>query len=168
MRLHPCLRSALALITAYTWRGPAWHFLRPLPHRWLRNRSGVAAIEFAIAGPLFFVVLLGMLVFGMHLGTVHSIQQLAAEAARASLPGLTENERRILAAEHVQTILPHYPLLDPAQLRVTAATSASDPNLFQVSIAYDASRSMVFAFDGLIPLPPRLITRAAVIRRGGY
>jgi Flp pilus assembly protein TadG len=37
---------------------------RGLP-RGLRDRSGVAAIEFAIVGPLFFLVLLGILIFAI-------------------------------------------------------------------------------------------------------
>lgn len=151
-----------------TWRTPAWRVLRGLPSRWQRDRSGVAAIEFAIVGPLFFMVLLGVLIFAIYFGTVHSVQQIAAEAARATVQGITEAERSAIAQNHVKTIVGKYPLLDPNYLTVQAATSASDPNLFNVSIQYDASRSIVFAFEGLIPMPPKTIARSAVVRRGGY
>lgn len=133
-----------------------------------RDRSGVSAIEFAIVGPLFFIVLLGVLIFAIYFGTVHSVQQIAAEAARATVQGITAAERTELAQNHVKATVGSYPLLDPNYLTVQANTAAGDPNLFNVSITYDASRSIVFAFEGLIPMPPKTISRSAVVRRGGY
>ena len=44
----------------------------------------------------------------------------------------------------------------------------ADPNLFEVLLRYDASRNTIFVLDGLVPMPPRVIERQAVIRRGGY
>lgn len=158
----------LRATSAQLQRSPTWRRIRHrLPH-WLRDSSGVAAIEFAIVGPLFFLVLLGVLIFAIYFGTVHSVQQLAAEAARATVQGLTEAERAQLAQNQVNSIVNSYPLIDPNFLTVSAATSPSDVNLFNVSIRYDASRSIVFAFEGLIPMPPKTIARSAVVRRGGY
>jgi Flp pilus assembly protein TadG len=140
---------------------------RRLP-QWRRDRSGVAAIEFAIVGPLFFLVLLGVLIFAIYFGTVHSVQQIAAEAARASVQGLTEEERAALAQNQVNAIVGSYPLIDRNYLTVSAAAAPGDANLFNVRISYDASRSIVFAFEGLIPMPSKTIARSAVVRRGGY
>jgi Flp pilus assembly protein TadG len=134
----------------------------------MRDRSGVAAIEFAIVGPLFFLVLLGVLIFAVYFGTVHSVQQIAAEAARASVQGLTEEERAALAQNQVNAIVGSYPLIDRNYLTVSAAAAPGDANLFNVRISYDASRSIVFAFEGLIPMPSKMIARSAVVRRGGY
>jgi Flp pilus assembly protein TadG len=134
----------------------------------MRDRSGVAAIEFAIVGPLFFLVLLGVLIFAVYFGTVHSVQQIAAEAARASVQGLTEEERAALAQNQVNAIVGSYPLIDRNYLTVSAAAAPGDANLFNVRISYDASRSIVFAFEGLIPMPSKTIARSAVVRRGGY
>jgi len=153
--------------SAKKWKRKWRKLLRKSP-KWTQDRSGVAAIEFAIVGPLFFLVLLGVLIFAIYFGTVHSVQQLAAEAARATVQGLTESERAELAQNQVKSIVGSYPLIDPNYLTITAAASAADANLFNVSISYDASRSIVFAFEGLIPMPPRTIARSAVVRRGGY
>jgi len=155
-------------VSAQPWRIPTWRLLRRKLPRWMRDRSGLAAIEFAIVGPLFFIVLLGVLIFAIYFGTVHSVQQIAAEAARATVQGLTEAERAALAKNQVTSIVGSYPLIDPNYLTVSAATSPGDANLFNVSISYDASRSIVFAFEGLIPMPPKTIARSAVVRRGGY
>ncbi len=149
-------------------RFPAWRLMRRKLPRWTSDHSGVAAIEFAIVGPLFILVLLGVLIFAIYFGTVHSVQQIAAEAARATVQGLSETERAELAKNQVASIVGSYPLIDPNYLSVSAATSPSDANLFNVSVSYDASRSVVFAFEGLIPMPPKTIARSAVVRRGGY
>ena len=132
----------------------------------LRCRSGVAAIEFAIVAPVFFLMVLGLLAYAIYFGMVHSVQQLAA--ARASVAGITADERAALARSNVANGLPNYPLLDPSKLTVAAAPSGSDPNLFAVDLSYDASGNTIFALEGIVPMPPRVIERQAVIRRGGY
>jgi Flp pilus assembly protein TadG len=134
----------------------------------LRCRSGVAAIEFAIVAPVFFLMVLGLLAYAIYFGMVHSVQQLAADAARASVAGITSDERAALARNNVANALPNYPLLDPNKLTVAAAPSGSDPNLFAVDLSYDASANTIFALEGIVPMPPRVIERQAVIRRGGY
>ncbi|WP_322053759.1 TadE/TadG family type IV pilus assembly protein [Paraburkholderia bannensis] len=53
-----------------------------------RNRNcqrGVAAIEFALAFPLFFVVLYGIVMYSMIFLVQHSLTSAAAEGARAAL-----------------------------------------------------------------------------------
>lgn len=134
----------------------------------LHCRSGVAAIEFAIVAPVFFLMVFGLLAYAIYFGMVHSVQQLAAEAARASVAGITADERASLARSNVASALPNYPLLDPRRLTVAATPSGSDPNLFAVDLRYDASGNTIFVLEGLVPMPPRVIERQAVIRRGGY
>lgn len=134
----------------------------------LRCRSGVAAIEFAIVAPVFFLMVFGLLAYAIYFGMVHSVQQLAADAARASVAGITADERTALARSNVANALANYPLLDPRRLTVAAAPSGSDPNLFTVDLRYDASTNTIFALEGIVPMPPRIIERQAVIRRGGY
>lgn len=134
----------------------------------LRCRSGVAAIEFAIVAPVFFLMVFGLLVYAIYFGMVHSVQQLAADAARASVAGITADERAALARSNVANAVVNYPLLDPRKLTVAAAPSGADPNLFAVDLRYDASANTIFALEGIVPMPPRVIERQAVIRRGGY
>jgi hypothetical protein len=96
------------------------------------------------------------------------VQQLAAEAARASVAGISPVERSALAQDHVQRSLPSYPLIDGSSLTVAAAVPAGDANLFQVDLTYDASNLTIFVLDGLLPMPSKQIRRQAVVRRGGY
>lgn len=134
----------------------------------IQSETGVAAIEFAIVAPVFFLMIFGLLAYAIYFGMVHSVQQLAADAARASVAGITSTERAALAQNNVRVSIGNYPLLDPRRLTVAATPSSSDPNLFSVDLRYDASTNTIFFLEGLVPMPPRVIERQAVIRRGGY
>lgn len=145
------------------------HLLRRAarPRPW-RDETGVSAIEFAIVFPVFLIAIVGLLVYAIYFGTVHSVQQLAAEAARASVAGLTEQERSNLAQQHVQRAAASYPLIVPQQLTMQSGNVPNDPNLFQLNLTYDASDLVIFTLRGLVPMPPTEIRRQAVVRRGGY
>ena len=136
--------------------------------RKLGDASGVSAIEFAIVFPIFLIAVLGLLVYAIYFGTVHSVQQLAAEAARASVAGISASERADLAREHVQRAAASYPLIVPGSLTVDAQMLPNDTNLFQIDLTYDASDLVIFALRGIVPMPPTQIRRQAVVRRGGY
>jgi Flp pilus assembly protein TadG len=134
----------------------------------LRNERGVAAIEFAIVAPVFFLMVFGLLAYAVYFGIAHSVQQLAADAARASVAGISASERAALVQSNIQSSIGNYPLLDPGRLTVAASPSGADPNLFSVDLRYDASGNTIFFLEGLVPMPPKVIERQAVIRRGGY
>lgn len=118
--------------------------------------------------PVFLMLLFGMLVYGGHLAIVHGVQQLAAEAARRSVGGLSETERTSLAKSFVTANATTYPLITPNHLTVSAATSGSDANVFIVTVNYDASALFIYALPQLVPTPSSQIVRSAAIARGGY
>lgn len=137
------------------------------PSSFVCDEAGNAAVEFALLAPVFLALLLGTLVYGLYFGVVHSVQQLASEAARASVPGLTEQERGALAQQFVTRALASYGLLKPNALRVAAAVDPSDPNLFKVTLTYDASSLGLNLFQSILPSPTSQVARSATIRRGG-
>lgn len=139
-----------------------------IANRFRKDRSGVAAIEFAIAAPLLFMLVAGILVYGLYFGTAHAVQQLAADSARASIPGLTDAERAQLATAHAQQSVQNYILLDQSQLQIDARADAGNGAIFVVTITYDASRLPIYGLDGLVPVPSPTISRSASIRRGSY
>src|SRR5690554_4994469 len=104
-----------------------------------RAESGASAVEFALVAPVFVLMLLGMLVYGLYFGVSHGIAQIAAEAARASIAGTSNEERVSLATARVAALVESYPFLDMHRMAVEAAPVAADPNLFRVGIVYDAS-----------------------------
>jgi Flp pilus assembly protein TadG len=133
--------------------------------RFARCIRAASAVEFAILLPLFLVLVFGIVVFGAYFTMVHGVQQLAAEAARSSVAGLSEVERVSLAENYVTTNAGSYPLLQPGHLTVNAATSGSD--VFVVTVNYDASENLIFTLP-FVPTPPSIIICSAAIPFGGF
>ncbi|MEZ5811568.1 MAG: TadE/TadG family type IV pilus assembly protein [Rhizobiaceae bacterium] len=133
----------------------------------LLDRSGAAAVEFAIVGPIFMLILMGLLAFGIYFGAAHSVQQLAADAARTAVAGLDEAERIQLAKRFISTNGGEYILIDPQFLAVDVADSRKDGSQFRVVVEYDAAHLPMWNLYRDLPLPGRLIVRSAIIRVGG-
>jgi Flp pilus assembly protein TadG len=129
----------------------------------LRCGRGASAVEFAILLPIFLTMIFGIVVFGSYLTMVHGVQQLAAEAARSSVAGLTDTERNSLATTYVSANAPTYPLLTP----VNAAASSANANVFVVTVNYDASSAFFYSLP-FVPTPPSTIIRSAAIPYGGF
>ncbi|WP_398470291.1 TadE/TadG family type IV pilus assembly protein [Tardiphaga sp.] len=130
-------------------------------------RRGSSAVEFAMLLPVFLTIVFGIVVFGSYLAVIHGVQQLAAEAARSSVAGMTEAERSSLASTYVTNNAATYPLIIPAKLTTVAATSSSNANVFVVTVNYDASTMFIYTLP-FVPKPATLITRSASIPYGGF
>ena len=130
--------------------------------------AGTSAVEFALVIPVFLAIVFGIVMFGSYLAVVHDVQQLAAEAARSSVPGLSESERSSLASNYVTGNVGSYPLIDPSRLSINAATSSTDANVFIVTVNYDASGMFIYSLPTFVPAPPTQVVRSAAIPRGGY
>jgi len=132
------------------------------------DRRATAAVEFAFVAPVLLMLLLGIAAYGHAFGVYHGIQQIAAEAARASVAGLDDSERERLARAFVARHVGAYAFLDPAKLTVrTTATGGAAPS-FEVAVAYDFSDSAFNRLGSLISLPLPVVERRAVVQRGGY
>lgn len=135
--------------------------------RFIGDRRGVAALEFAILAPFLIMFVGGILIYGLYFATLHSLQQIVAEAGRASIAGLDDAERDALARAQIDATIASYALLRRDRLTVTAATDPSASDRYTVAVIYDASHLGLNAFGALLPEPPSRIARAAVIRKGG-
>ena len=133
----------------------------------LKCRRGATAVEFAMILPIFLTLVFGIVVFGSYLAMVHGVQQLAAEAARSSIAGLSDSERSSLAASYVTANIGSYPLIVAGNVTVNAATSTTNPNVFIVSVSYNASGTFIYSLP-FVPSPPSTIVRTAAIPYGGF
>jgi Flp pilus assembly protein TadG len=133
----------------------------------LSCRRGAAAVEFAMLLPVFLVLVFGIVVFGSYLTMVHGVQQLAAEAARSSVAGITDQERSSIANSYVTANIGTYPLIAANNVSVNAATSPADPNVFVVTVSYNASSMFIYSLP-FVPSPPSTIVRSAAIPYGGF
>jgi len=138
---------------------------RPAFHR---DATGTSAVEFALVLPILLMMCAAIIGYGYVLGLYHGVQQIASEAARAAVAGLTDAERDRLARAFVAAHSGGYSFLDPARLSVTTLAAGEPAPAFQVSVVYDFSDSFVHRLGTLVALPHPLIARTAVIQRGGY
>jgi Flp pilus assembly protein TadG len=129
------------------------------------QRDGNAAIEFAFIAPVFFAMLLGIVSYGGYFFLAHTVQEIANDAARAAIGGLTASERQQLAQSSLSSDIAQYAILDAKSASVVYS---GDTNGYTVSISYDASKSGFWAASGLVPMPSSTIVRSAAIKLGGY
>lgn len=132
-----------------------------------RDRRGASAVEFALVAPLLLLFLLGMVAYGIYFGASHSVQQIAADAARTAIAGLDPTERSTLAAQFISRNAGDYPFVDPRHMVVDTHGSAQDANQFVVAIHYDARTLPIWNLLERLPLPGMTIARQSTIRIGG-
>jgi len=128
---------------------------------------GTAAIEFAILTPVYLLLLTGMLAYGLYFGAAHALQQLAADAARIAISGLSDAERDRLVGAYLSRHAGDYMLIDPARLSYEIGASPGDPDQYRVLLAYDAAELPIWNLYPPLPLPRRVLVSGASIRRGG-
>lgn len=132
-----------------------------------RCRSGAAAVEFAIVAPVFLLILFGMIAFGLYLGTAHSVEELAAGAARVAVAGISTEERTRLARSYIERNAGQYTLIDNARIKASIADSTDDKSQFIVRIEYDASQLPIYKLYSGLPVLNSLIVRTSTIQIGG-
>jgi Flp pilus assembly protein TadG len=133
-----------------------------------RERRAVAALEFALIGPMFIVLTFGIVVYGIYFSTWILVTQTASEAARSSLAGMSTTERKSLATATVSRMVTAYaPLVSSNNLTVSFPTP-SNPNLFSVQIAYDFTHSSIQSLVGIVPFPTSQPTITVTVSNGGY
>ena len=131
------------------------------------RHDGTSAVEFAILAPLFILLIMGMIAFGIYFGAMHSVQQIAADAARTAIAGLNETERQTLAQRFIDVNAGHYVFIDSSRLDVEVSDNPDDPQQFIVAIQYDARDLPIWRLLTSLPLPGTTISRSSTIRIGG-
>lgn len=133
---------------------------------WREERGG-AAIEFAILAPIYLMLVAGMLAYGIYFGAAHSLQQLAADAARVSIAGLDSAERDSLVGSYLTDNAGGYVLIDPQKLTYSIGDKPGTPDQYLVTVRYDAEDLPIWNLYLPLPLPSRTIAYSATIRVGG-
>jgi Flp pilus assembly protein TadG len=141
------------------------HVMERVWRRLREDPCGSTAVEFAILSPILLLLLLGTVVYGGYFMLAHSLQQMANDAARAAVSGLSASERQTLASDCMVSELGAYSYLQPRSLQLGYQQQGQ---VATVQLAYDASGSPLWALNGLLPMPAPLIVRTASVRLGGY
>jgi Flp pilus assembly protein TadG len=127
---------------------------------------GTAALEFAIISPIFILVLMTLIAYGIYLSAAHSVQQIAANAARTAVAGVTQAERVQLVNTYITTSTLNDPILQRSNFTVTVSADPANVNQFVVSLAYNAQNLPIWNLYSFA-MPSQTITRTATIRMGG-
>ncbi|MCW5722379.1 MAG: pilus assembly protein [Devosia sp.] len=133
----------------------------------MRGDSGGAAIEFALLTPVFLLMVMGVLAYGIYFGAANSLQQLAADAARIAISGLSEAERNRLVAAYLDRHAQNYLLIERTRLEAQIGDDPSDPSQYRVQLRYDAIDLPIWNLYPPLPLPSRVMVVGATIRQGG-
>jgi Flp pilus assembly protein TadG len=129
----------------------------------LRDRRGSSIVEFAMVLPVLVMLLFGLLAYGQYFLLAHSTQQLANDAARATLAGLSAAERLTLA----QASVTRQKAALPEAARSTITTAVDETvDTVTVRVRMDASNISLFRSQ-IVPMLDPVIERRAVIRPGG-
>ncbi len=129
--------------------------------------AGTSAVEFALLSPLYFLLMFGMAAYGIYFGASHSVQQLAADAARTAVAGLSATERQALASDFVSRNASTYAFVDGARIGVVVADNPRDASQFEIALTYDARGLPIWNLFRGLPLPDMTISRRSTIRIGG-
>jgi len=119
-------------------------------------------VEFALVGPILILLLIGIVVYGGWFLTAQTVQAVASEGARAAVGGLNAAEREGLVRGEVAGAV-HGVALKPDRTTVQVAEEAGR---LRVVVVYDASDSPMMLMGGMLPRPPAVIRRVAVIQVG--
>ena len=131
-----------------------------------KDRAGTSALEFAIIAPLFFLALFTLIAYGIYLSVTHSVQQIAADAARTAVAGLNPTERVTLVNRYLDASRLDYSFINRAKMNVAIAEDPGNPDQFTVTITYDSSDLPIWKLF-TFALPQEKIERYSTVRVGG-
>lgn len=126
------------------------------------DRRGAVLVEMALVLPLLASLLLGLVCYGQYFLIAHSVQQIANDAARATVAGLGPDERRRLATETATASAQANPEIDPADMSVAVREHGQT---LSVRVTLDAGDTLM-RFP-LVPMPSSRIERNAAVLIGG-
>lgn len=158
------MHSVKTKTTSITWRKTRQLTVKL---RQFREPTGTSAIEFALLSPVFILLLLGMVAYGIYFGASNSVQQIAADAARTAIAGLNEAERQALVTSFVNNNAGGYPFVESGKLTYQAKDSTADGKQFVVSVQYDARNLPIWNLFPALSMPGTTISRRSTIRVGG-
>ena len=109
-----------------------------------RQEEGAVAVEFALIAPVLLLIVAGILYFGQLFAIANSLQQLAAETARASVRGIDSQERQQLANNFLANSADRFPFLNAQRVQkdIEIIGTGQHPSI-SVSLTYDLDGTFV-------------------------
>lgn len=117
--------------------------------------------------PMLITLFAGITVFGLFLGAAHNLRLVTAEAARASIAGITDAERASIARDTVMRSLSHGAMFKPGSVTVQVNADSGDPDVTVVTVTLDATTLGLGLFSRILPQLPNILSSTVSVRRGG-
>ncbi len=130
-----------------------------------RDRTGTSAVEFALIAPFLLLLVMAILAYGSIFATSLSLQQMAAETARATIGGLNDSERETLAQAKLTAIQDKFPMLDAAKVKFSF-DQGGNSEVGRLTFTYDMSNHPAYALDKLLPLPASPLSYSTIVTDG--
>lgn len=111
--------------------------------RFLRRSDGVAALEFALVAPVLIALVFGIMTFGYAFALENGLQELAADAARATVGGIDTTERQSLLTSYMAQASTQYMLLDASKLSYTPTFTTGTDASISLTVTYDLTGSVI-------------------------
>jgi Flp pilus assembly protein TadG len=108
---------------------------------------------------------MGTVSYGGYFWMAGSLQQLANDAARAAIAGLTDSERQSLAQSALNAEIANYNMLNPS---LASVNYQGDSESYAISISYNAANNPFWVASNFLPMPSTTIIRTAAVKLGGY
>ncbi|RKE94619.1 TadE-like protein [Sulfitobacter guttiformis] len=131
--------------------------------RFRADQSGAVAVEFVLIAPILLTLVFGIVTVGYFMGVSHSVSQLASGAARSSVSGLDEAERRAIARSYLNEAGARYPLLVQDAVTSTIAFDTAEVDGITVSVVYDVDGSLLDIANGFLKLGITTINGSAYV-----
>lgn len=109
-----------------------------------QQEDGAVAVEFALIAPVLLLIVAGIFYFGQLFAIANSLQQLAAETARATVPGLDSQERQQLADNFIAKSADRFPFLNAqrVQKNIEIIGTGQHPSI-SVNLTYDLDGTFI-------------------------
>lgn len=131
--------------------------------RFRHGTDGAVAVEFMLIAPILFALLFGIVTLGYFMGVSHSVNQLAAGAARSSVAGLDESERLSIANAYLDQAQERYPLLPDDALTTSLSYQNGAEASITVAVSFAAEGTLLDVANGFLGLGITTIDGSAYV-----
>lgn len=117
--------------------------MKRIASNFTRDQSGAVAVEFVLIAPILLTLLFGIITTGYFMGVSHSVSQLAAGAARASVAELDVHGRDLAAIAYLDKAGVNCPLLIQEGVNYDVAFEGANAQAISVKVSYTIDRSLL-------------------------
>ncbi|MCW5745566.1 MAG: hypothetical protein KIT36_05130 [Alphaproteobacteria bacterium] len=110
--------------------------------------GGSLTLRALIVAPILCLTLFAIAAQGVYFGTLHNLDKLTAETAKATAAAASPAERWQIARRTVDKAISDYPLLRRDRLQLSVTENGRDSTRYDVTLTYDTPQLGVWPLAG--------------------